>query len=80
MLAPDSWPSPRCCSEGGLQKLLGEGLPHLCTDGRAAGLRVPLHSAITHNVGQWPPQTSCFVRLHKRQAGEAGGGGALGMA
>ena len=42
-----------------------ESLPHLCSERRAAGLRVPLHDAIIHNVGQWPLQTSGFVRLHK---------------
>lgn len=52
-----------------MQKLLGEGLPHLCIEGTAAGLRVPVHNAIIHNVGQWPLQTPCFVRLHERQAG-----------
>ena len=31
-----------------------ESLPHLCSDRRAAGLRVPLHDAVVHNVGQWP--------------------------
>lgn len=63
MLTPDSGSSR--CSAGGVQTLLGKSLPHLCSERRAAGLRVPLHNAIIHNVGQWPLQTACFVRPHK---------------
>lgn len=64
MLTPGLLVLPSAQQEAG-RRCLGKP-PHLCSERRAAGLRVPLHdAAIIHNVGQWPLQTSGFVRLHK---------------